>query len=54
MTYANAIERQALICGLRELADFLEINPDVPTPSYTDVLVFPPFASDAEKRAKST
>ncbi len=50
MTYANAIERQALISGLRELADFLESNPDVPTPAYTDMLVFPPFASDAEKR----
>ena len=30
MTYANAIERQAVISGLRELADFLESNPDVP------------------------
>lgn len=50
MTYANAIERQALISGLRELADFLERNPDVPAPACTDVLVFPPFASDAEKR----
>ena len=50
MTYANAIERQALISGLRELADFLERNPDVPAPAYTDVLVFPPFASDRERR----
>jgi hypothetical protein len=50
MTYADAIERQALICGLRELADFLETNPDVPAPAYTDVLVFPPSVSDAEKR----
>jgi hypothetical protein len=50
MTYANATERQALICGLRELADFLESNPDVPAPTYTDVLVFPPSASDAEKQ----
>ena len=50
MTYASAIERQALISGLRELADFLESNPDVPAPACTDMLVFPPFASDAEKR----
>jgi hypothetical protein len=50
MTYANSAERQALISGLRALADFLESNPDVPAPTYTDVLVFPPFTSDAEKR----
>ncbi|MGH3403556.1 MAG: hypothetical protein ACRDRJ_13815 [Streptosporangiaceae bacterium] len=50
MTYANATERQALIGGLRALADFLESNPEIPAPAYTDVLVFPPFASDADKR----
>jgi hypothetical protein len=50
MTYANATERQALISGLRELADFLESNPDVPVPACTDILVFPPCASDAGKR----
>ncbi len=50
MTYANATERQALISGLRELAGFLESNPDVPAPAYTDILVFPPSASDAGKR----
>ena len=50
MTYANATERQALICGLRGLADFLESNPDVPAPTYIDVLVFPPSASDVEKQ----
>jgi hypothetical protein len=50
MTYANAVERQALISGFRALADFLESNPEVPAPAYTDVLVFPPFASDVEKR----
>ena len=48
MTYANSAERQALICGLRGLADFLESNPDVPAPTYIDVLVFPPSASDVE------
>jgi hypothetical protein len=50
MTYADNKERQAFIAGLRELADFLEINPKVPAPKHTaDVLVFPPFASDDEK-----
>ena len=50
MTYASPPQRQALITGLRALADFLESNPDVPVPEYADVLVFPPPASDAEKR----
>jgi hypothetical protein len=50
MTYASATERQALISGLRELADFLESNPDVPAPAYADLFVFPPSASDGEKR----
>jgi len=54
MTYASPPQRQALISGLRALADFLESNPDVPAPEYTDVLVFPPSASDAEKGARST
>jgi hypothetical protein len=36
---ANVIERQALISGLRELAGFLESNPDVPAPAHAD---FPP------------
>ena len=42
MAYATEIERQALISGLRELADFLESNPEVPAPACTDILVFPP------------
>jgi hypothetical protein len=50
MTYASQIQRQELIAGLRALADFLEGNPEVPAPSYADVLVFPPFASDDENR----
>ena len=50
MTYANAAERQALISGLRELASFLEGNPDVPAPAHTDLLVFPPGTSDDEKK----
>ena len=50
MTYASATERQALISGLRELAGFLEGNPDVPAPAYTDLLIFPPGVSDDEKK----
>ena len=50
MTYASPSQRQALISGLRALADFLDSNPDVPAPEYTDVLVFPPPAPSAEKR----
>ncbi|SRR6266568_8506418 len=53
MTYTNVTERQALIGGLRELAGFLEENPDVPAPKYADVLVFPPHAaSDPERRSE--
>jgi hypothetical protein len=52
MTYATAAERQALISGLRELASFLENNPEVPAPKNTDVLVFPPHASHAENRGE--
>jgi len=50
MTYANATERQALISGLRELADFLDSNRDVPAPAYADFLVFPPAGSEDGKR----
>jgi|ERR1017187_7636536 hypothetical protein len=50
MTYANATGRQALISGLRELAGFLEGNPDVPAPACTGLLVFPPGVSDDEKK----
>lgn len=52
MAYANSTERQALIRGLRALADYLESNPDVPAPSYGDVFVFPPDGTDAEKYAE--
>jgi hypothetical protein len=33
---------------LRDLVDFLDQNPEVPTPRRTDLLIFPPEASDAE------
>ena len=50
MTSATAVERQALISGLRELADFLENNQEVPAPKNADVLVFPPRACDTGNR----
>lgn len=50
MTYATESERQALISGFRGIADFLEDNPEVPAPAYADVIVFPPYATDAEQR----
>jgi hypothetical protein len=46
--YANDEERVRLIGGLRDLAEFLDQNPDVPAPRRTDMLVFPPVGSDAE------
>ena len=52
MTYANPTERQALIRGLRELAGFLEDHPEVPAPTYADVLVFPPHATDTENQSE--
>ena len=42
MAYADSTERAALISGLRSLADYLESNPDVPAPIYTQVYTFPP------------
>jgi hypothetical protein len=52
MTYAGNNERAALIDGFRALADYLESNPDVPTPSFSDVLAFPPDGDWAEMRAE--
>ena len=42
--YANYEERAELIAGLRELAVFLDRNPQVPAPRFTDLFVFPPLA----------
>jgi hypothetical protein len=52
MAYANPAERAALIEGLRALADYLESNPEVPVPSYTDMYAFPPDGDCAEMRAE--
>jgi hypothetical protein len=52
MTYAGNSERAALIGGFRALADYLESNPDVPAPGYSDVLAFPPDGDCAGMRAE--
>jgi hypothetical protein len=46
--YANSEERERLIAGLRELADFIDQNAQVPVPRYADLLVFPAKGTDAE------
>ena len=50
--YANDEERVQLIAGLRDLAEFLDQNPEVPAPWGTDILVFPIEASDVEMFAE--
>jgi hypothetical protein len=50
--YANPEERTRLIAGLRNLADFLDENPQIPAPRRTDMLVFPPNGTDAEMFAE--
>jgi len=49
---ANSEERGRLIAGLRQLADFLGQNPDVPAPRYAEVIVFPARGSNAEMFAE--
>jgi len=50
--YANSYERSGLIAGLRNLAEFLAQNPQVPAPRRIDLLVFPPDGSDTEMFAE--
>lgn len=50
--YANSEERTRLIAGLRDLADFLDQNPDIPAPRRADLLVFPADGTDAEMFAE--
>jgi hypothetical protein len=51
MAYADSAERAALIGGYRELADFLESNPEVLAPTYPVVFTFPPDGDWAAKCA---
>jgi hypothetical protein len=41
MSYCTDGERSRLIAGLRDLAQFLESNPEIPAPVYSTVYVFP-------------
>jgi hypothetical protein len=50
--HANSQERGRFTAGLRELADFLDQNPQVPAPWRADVLVFPAHGTDAEMFAE--
>jgi hypothetical protein len=51
--YAGERERAQVICGLREMAGFLETNPEAPTPRTVTINVFPPTGlSDLEQRAE--
>jgi hypothetical protein len=50
--YGDDKERLRLIAGLRDLADFLDRNPEVPVPWRTDLVAFPPEGSDAEMFAE--
>ena len=50
--YANDQERARLIIGLRDLAEFLDQNPQMPAPRYTDLLVFPARGTDVEMFAE--
>jgi hypothetical protein len=52
MSYANPIERAELISGFRALADYLEVNPDIPAPYYADVYAFPPNGECAQMRGE--
>jgi hypothetical protein len=50
--HANSEERERLTAGLRELADFLDQNPEVPVPWRVGVIVFPAEGTDAEMFAE--
>jgi hypothetical protein len=51
MNYTDPDARLALIAGLREMAAFLESNPDVPAPLDAVMFVFPELTdTDWERR----
>jgi hypothetical protein len=50
--YTNSEERGRLTEGLRELADFIAANPEIPAPWMADVIVLPPDGSNAEMFAE--
>ena len=53
--YANASQRSQLIAGLRDLAQYLESNPDVPAPGAGRLFTsFRPTAPTTSSARKST
>jgi hypothetical protein len=50
--HANSTERERLIAGLRQLADFFDQNPDVPAPRNAEVIVLPARRSNTEMFAE--
>jgi hypothetical protein len=52
MNHADSTVRAAIISGLRELADYLESNPEVPAPAYPVVHTFPPADDWLQMRAE--
>lgn len=52
MSRADSTERAAIISGLRDLADYLESNPEVPAPDYPTVHTFPEADGWVQKRAE--
>lgn len=50
--YANSGERGRFIAGLRDLANYLDANPAIPSPRDITVHVFPPDGSNAEMLAE--
>lgn len=51
--YANTIDRERFIAGLRALAEYLESQPNLPTPRHgASVLVFPLHGTSGEQRAE--
>lgn len=52
MNHADSAVRAALISGLRELADYLESNPEVPAPAHPVVHTFPAAGDWPQMRAE--
>ncbi len=52
MIYDDSSERAALINGLRDLANFLESNPEVLAPLFPAVLTFPPDSDWAKMQSE--
>lgn len=50
--YSDSTERAELVAGLRELAAFLEMSPDVPAPRWADVMAFPRNDTAEQDRAE--